>query len=136
MNDIEQRTSTALAGVLMDYLPDWTQRNECLNRLMEVLYPRRSVSARLDMVSALADIMQLDPILNRGRLEKLANTLIQQHYPPDLLRRAYVLSPDSPWGRDWRSEKGTVPPSERALRDTLAQFSRQARRDDVVDLDE
>lgn len=122
-------------AVLAEYIPTWERQHVALGRIMGILYPENDPGAHEQMLSTLSDIMQLDPVLNRARLEKLASTMVSLHYDPDQLRKVYRLSPESPWGGDWRSEGGRKPPTERGLRDTVSLLCRKHKQDQVVDLD-
>lgn len=130
-----KKLESALLAVLADYIPIWTKQHEALGRIMTIIFPGADPGAHAEMVSALAEVMQLDIVLNRGRLDKLASLMLGQHYTADQIREVYRLSPDTEWGKDWRSERGTKPPSERGLRDTVAMLTRKVETDRVVDLD-
>jgi len=129
-----RKVEERILAVLDPVIPNWVTQHKVLGEIMAIVSPGDNPSERAEMEQAVAEIMVWDPVLNRTSVERLARILMDQHYPPSLLREAYKLSPDSPWGRDWRSDKGTKPPSEKGLRDTVAFMTRQSGSGGVVDL--
>lgn len=132
---VRERTEKAILAVLADFIADWEGQHAALGRIMRIVSPGDDPGLRGEMERAVADIMQWDTVLNRGRIQGLASILLTQQYSPAQLRAVYRLHPDSPWGKDWRSENGTKPPSERGLRDTVAQLIRVADHGEVINLD-
>lgn len=133
---VRKRVESTILAVLAEYIQDWTGQHEALSKIMAVLDPGAIPGERAEMERVVAEIMQWDEVLNRGRIQGLSAILLGQHYRPDQLRKVYRLSPESPWGKDWRSEGGSKPPTERGLRDTVALLCRQHDTDQVVDLDD
>jgi len=94
--------------------------------IMDLFHPEQSPSLHNGMMVALAEVMCLDVGLNEGRLGKFAKALLYSGCTPPEIAEWYKLVPDSLWGRDWRSRKGTAYPTEKDIASTLMYFRRQA----------
>lgn len=133
---VRKQLESRILAVLSEFIPVWTSQHKALDRIMDILDPGSDPSAQHEMEMALVDVLEWDPILQRGRLQKLASLLVAGHYKPGVIRDVYRKTPESPWGRCWQSQKGTQPPGEKALRDTVARLARGAGAEGVVDLDQ
>lgn len=134
-----RRLRQGLAAMLDKFPADWQEpsRTAFIEAVILIAFPENSSTELQHMTGVLADVLQLDIDLNGGRLAALAKNVLAAGYNADAIARAYSLEDKtSPWCSDWRSKKGTEPPSERDLNVTLAKFTRQMwQRSQPVDMD-
>jgi len=92
--------------------------------LLEVARPEVTLTAQQAMVSALAQVMDIDSMLNGARLATLGSLLFKRGGTPELVRSKYGRG-GWYYSTDWRGKRGELP-NEKSVRETWGRWESEA----------